>query len=146
MYDRVDKSKLSICVDYVLNNWGEYRYYGQKDLLQNSSQFKVGAQYVADVKGISKNYWSSAVFRAGLMIGREPYTVTGNMNSYGITLGAGLPIRKYSFAEYNKSNLVNTSLEFGQRNNRNSPLRENYFRFTIGFSFSDIWFIKRKYD
>jgi hypothetical protein len=146
MYDRLDNYKLTISADYVLNNWSEYSYYGQKDLLRNSTQFKMGAQFVPDITGTSKNFWSGVIYRTGFLLTREPYTVTGDMNSYGITFGAGFPIKKYSYAEINRSNIVNTSLEFGQRNNRNSPLRENYFRFTVGFSFSDIWFIKRKYD
>ena len=43
--------------------------------------------------------------------------------------------------------IVNAAFEIGQRGNRTtSLLRENYVRFTVGFSLSDIWFIKRKYD
>jgi len=44
------------------------------------------------------------------------------MNRFGATFGMGLPIAL----------------------NRNAP--ENLFRFSLGFSFSDIWFGKRKYD
>jgi hypothetical protein len=130
----------------VLYNWSEYRYYGATDFLQNSWQVKAGAQYLPNISGTGKSYWSNALYRAGFLLTREPFTIDGTMNSYGITLGAGLPIRKFSYAEFNRSNLVNIALEVGQRSNRNSLLRENYFRLAVGFSMSDIWFIKRKYD
>jgi hypothetical protein len=37
-------------------------------------------------------------------------------------------------------------LELGQRGNSSSIVKENFFRLAVGFSMSDIWFIKRKYD
>ena len=146
MFDRADKGRLNVALDYVLHNWAEYRYYGDVDFMQNSWQVKAGAQYLPDISGAGKSYWSNVFYRAGFLFTREPYTIDGTMNSYGITLGAGLPIRKFSYAEINRSNMVNAAFEFGQRSNRNSLLRENYFRLAVSFSMSDIWFIKRKYD
>ncbi len=146
LFDTEGKGRLNIGADYVRYNWADYRYFNEKDLMQNSWQVHVGTQYLPDVKGVSRNYWSQVLFRAGVHLQREPFTVMGNLKSYGFTIGAGLPIRKYSYAEMNRSNVVNTALEIGQRSDRTSLLRENYFRFTVGFSLSDIWFIKRKYD
>jgi hypothetical protein len=146
LFDRVDKGRLNVALDYVLYNWREYRYYGGTDFLQNSWQVKAGAQYLPNVSGTGKTFWSNVLYRAGFHVTREPFIIDGNMNSYGFTLGAGLPIRKFSYAEINRSNVVNAALEMGQRSNRNSLLRENYFRLAVSFSLSDIWFIKRKYD
>lgn len=146
MYDVQGKGKLNVVLDYVQYKWSDYRYYGSKDLLQDAWQIHTGAQFIPDLLGKSKNYWSGVLYRAGFFIGKEPYTVMGNVNNVGFTVGAGLPIRKFSFAEFNRNNIVNLSLEVGQRGNKQSLLRENYFRFTLGFSLSDIWFIKRKYD
>lgn len=146
MYESEGKSSLSIGVDLEFSNWGEYRFFGNKDLVQNSWQFKVGGQLMPDIRGGDKSYWNQVIYRAGFHYGTEPFTIAGDLNNYGITFGIGLPIKRYSFAELNRNNIVNTSFEFGQRGNRSSLLRENYIRFAVGFSLSDIWFIKRKYD
>ena len=147
MYEYEGKTSLRIGADVVLSNWANYAYDGVKDSkLQNGWQVKTGAQFIPDVTGRTKSYWSQVMYRTGFNYGLEPYKVDGNLNSYGITFGAGLPIRRYSYAEFNRNNVVNASVEFGQRGNRNMLLRENYFRFSVSFSLSDIWFIKRKYD
>lgn len=146
MYGVEGKSSLRVGADLELSNWGDYRYYNSKDSLKNSWQLKAGSQFIPDISGRAKSYWGQVIYRAGFHYGTEPYTVNGDMKNFGITLGVGLPIKRYSFAEFNRSNIINTAFEFGQRGNRSSLLRENYVRFTVGFSLSDIWFIKRKYD
>jgi hypothetical protein len=146
MYEHDGKSSLRLGADYVISKWADYRYNGAKDMLQDGWQVKLGGQFIPDITGRSKSYWSQVLYRAGFHYGLEPYTVNGDMKSYGITFGVGLPIKRFTYQEINKSNVVNTAFEFGQRGNRTMLLRENYFRFTLGFSLSDIWFIKRKYD
>lgn len=146
MYGVEGKSSLRVGADLELSNWGDYRYFNSKDSLKNSWQLKAGSQFIPDISGRAKSYWGQVIYRAGFHYGTEPYTVNGDMKNFGITLGVGLPIKRYSFAEFNRSNIINTAFEFGQRGNRSSLLRENYVRFTVGFSLSDIWFIKRKYD
>jgi hypothetical protein len=42
--------------------------------------------------------------------------------------------------------MINTALEFGRRGNKENELRENFFRLSIGFTLSDIWFQKRQYQ
>jgi hypothetical protein len=146
MYDYIGKSKVSVGADLVLQNWASYRYYNTADLLQNSWTVNVGGMYLPDITGRSKSFWSQVMYRAGFHYGLEPFTVAGDLKGYGITFGMGLPIKKYSYAEINRNNVVNVGLEFGQRGNKTAPIRENYYRFTLGFSLSDIWFIKRRYD
>jgi hypothetical protein len=140
MYDYLGKkSKVMVGADLVLQNWSSYRYYNTPDLLQNSWTLNIGGMYLPDVTGRSKGFWNQVMYRAGFHYGLEPFTVAGDLKGYGITFGMGLPIKKYTYTEL-------VGLEFGQRGNKTSLLRENYFRFTLGFSLSDIWFIKRRYD
>ncbi len=146
MYDYAGKSKLMIGADLVLQNWASYRYYNTADLLQNTWTVNIGGMYVPDITGNSKSYWNQVIYRAGFHYGLEPAKVAGNLNSYGVTFGVGLPIKKYSYAELNRNNIVNVGFEFGQKGSKTTSLRENYYRFTLGFSLSDIWFIKRRYD
>ena len=60
-----------------------------------------------------------------------------------LTFGVGLPLRMTGLSN------VNLGLELGQRGTTKAGLsRENYFKFTIGFSLfgEDYWFVKMKYD
>ena len=145
LLDHEGKGRLNLAADYSFTQWSSYRYDKTADFLQDAWAVKVGAQYLPDSKGTGK-LKNNLLYRAGFLYGREPYTVDGNMYNYTVTLGVGIPIKKYSFAEYNRSNVVNLSMEVGQRSNRKSLLRENYIRLAVSFSLSDIWFIKRKYD
>jgi hypothetical protein len=149
LYDIQGNSKLMITLDYTQYNWANYRYFETPDALQNAWQIKAGTQFLPNFSGDvkRKSYWSSVLYRAGFVYGQEPFTVSStSLKSYGLTFGIGLPIRKYTYSEVNRSNIVNAAFEFGQRGDKNSSLRENYFRFSLGFSLSDVWFIKRKYD
>ena len=46
----------------------------------------------------------------------------------------------------NQATFINLAIEYVKRGNNDNQLKENLFRFSLGFSLSDIWFIKRKYE
>jgi hypothetical protein len=46
----------------------------------------------------------------------------------------------------NQLTMINVAFEYGRRGNDKNILRESLFRFSVGFSLSDFWFVKRKYD
>jgi hypothetical protein len=41
---------------------------------------------------------------------------------------------------------MNLSLEYGKRGNNNNAIRENTFKVGVGFSLTDIWFRREKYQ
>jgi hypothetical protein len=57
----------------------------------------------------------------------------------------GLPIA-ISRQAPNQLTVVNIAFEYMKRGNNDNLLKENAFRLSLGFSLSDFWFIKRKYD
>lgn len=63
----------------------------------------------------------------------------------GASFGAGLPVT-ISRQAPNQVTFVNLAFEYSKRGNKESVLQENLFRISLGFSLSDIWFIKRQYD
>ena len=134
-----------IGVDYVMHQWSDYRFYDQADQLRDAWTIKLGAQFIPPTNPSSKSYWNNIAYRAGFIYGTEPYMVNGDMRTYAVTLGLGLPVRRWNMYSY-QNTLINTAFEFGQRGNNESLLRESYFRFSLGFSLADVWFIKRKYD
>ncbi len=135
----------SIGVEYTATQWSKYRFYGQPDLLSNSSLFKVGLQFSPDPLGAG-NYWGNVNYRAGFFTGTDYINADGKgLKIYGASFGAGLPIRKYTTYD-NQFTVVNLGLQLGKRGSAVNNITENYFQVSLGFSLSDIWFVKRKYD
>jgi hypothetical protein len=67
-----------------------------------------------------------------------------DMPVMGFTIGAGLPIRRMMYS--NQYSMLNVGLEVMHRGNNETILKENVYRISLGFTLSDRWFIKRKYD
>ncbi|MCU0394266.1 MAG: hypothetical protein MUF29_00035 [Chitinophagaceae bacterium] len=131
--------------EYEAVNWTEFSYYGITQTLANSSMLRVGGHFLPNVID-GKNYFSRVNYRAGFFTGKEHVVVNGTqLPVWGVSIGLGLPIRRYNVYS-NQFTSVNTSLEFGRRGNANMPVTENFIRFNVGLSLSDIWFIKRRFD
>jgi hypothetical protein len=60
------------------------------------------------------------------------------INHFSLNLGLGLPLSGFSRA--------NLGLEYGNVEDENKSLKENYFSIRLGLSLNDIWFIKRKFN
>lgn len=136
--------------DVEMTQWQDYRFYGDKDLVQNSMMFRAGAQYYPAKENTSPSkYWSFVKYRAGLYYGKD-YIKLDNVDrpNYGVTFGAGLPLTSLQRLTYYREIVVlNLGVEVGARGNKQSQsLRENMVRFSIGVSMNARWFIKPKYD
>lgn len=133
-----------IGVDFTQGNWGEYRFYGQPDpTVRNKWEIKAGAQ----LKPVPKNnYFSIVTYRAGLFAGRDYIQVQNDLPLLGASLGLGLPIRNYNRLSPGQATIVNLAFEFIKRGNNDNLLKENLFRVSAGFSLSDFWFIRKKYE
>jgi hypothetical protein len=129
--------------DFSTTKWSDFRFFEEVDRVQDSWKFHVGGQILPNATS-SKSYWGRVTYRAGLSYGRDYVKVDEDLPTWGISMGLGLPMRPPSYT--NQYSIINTSVEFGQRGNNSNPIRENFFRLSIGLTLSDIWFIKRKYD
>ena len=132
-----------IGVDYMQQNWSEYRYYGQTDQLQNKWELRVGGQLSPTPR--VKNYFSNVAYRFGFFTGTDYVNVGSKLGIVGGSFGFGLPLG-FSRQAPNQNQTLNLAFEYSKRGNNDNLLRENMFRISIGFSLSDAWFIKRKYD
>ena len=131
----------SFGVDYSTEKWSEYSFFDEDDFVRDSWQIRMGGQLLP--KG-GQSYWKNVGYRAGFTIGRDYISVDGDLPKWSVSVGAGLPMRKPSYT--NQFSIINTTIEFGQRGNKSNLIRESFFRVALGFSLSDIWFLKRKYD
>ncbi len=134
--------------DFEYGNWASYRYYGQTDAVQNNWTIRAGAQYYpAKDNTPVKKYFNFVKYRAGFYYGSDYIKVNQNRPEYGFTIGTGMPLTSLKRISYTGEYVVlNTALEFGNRGNRQTNLRESVVRFSIGVSMNARWFQKPKYN
>jgi hypothetical protein len=139
------QTKFSFGADYEWADWGTRNSGDVTDVLsfRNTSTVRVGGQYTPN-PGDVRNALNRFTYRAGVRWGQN-YLVLNNqpISDVALTFGVGMPLRMTGLSN------VNLGLELGQRGTTKAGLsRENYLKFTIGFSFlgEDYWFVKMKYD
>lgn len=139
------EGKWMLSAEYEAVQWSEYTYLGAADPLANSSMLRFGGYYVPAANDVKK-YFNRVTYRGGFYTGKDMIVVNGKqLPVWGVTMGFGLPIRRYS-AYSNQYSTVNMSLEFGKRGNAEVPLSERFFRLNLGLCLGDLWFQKRKFD
>jgi hypothetical protein len=128
------------------SNWqNNYRFYGEPDKLSNAYMARIGLLFCPNPLDF-ENYWSTVSYRAGFTTGKDYINFDENgLKISTFSLGIGLPIRKYRSYDYQFS-VLNLAFQFGKRGSSVNSFQENFYQITIGYSLSDIWFNKRKYD
>ena len=113
---------------------------------ERANKFNVGGYFIPKYNSFS-SYWSRVTYRAGMRYENLGLMVNDqSINDFGITFGLGIPLRRYTDAFANFSN-VNIGFEYGRRGTKNSNLiQEDYFNISLSLSFNDKWFQRRKYN
>ena len=133
-------NKWVISADASYQNWSNYSSFGQEDnAFGEQLKLNIGGEFTPNVQG-GTMYYERVTYRAGLNISNGPLVINNNnINSFGITFGSTLPINKVSN--------VNLAFEVGQRGTLlDNLVRENYFNFSLSFTYNDRWFLKRQFD
>ncbi len=134
-------------MDYLTTNWDNYRYNGLMDSVKSNWQFRIGGQIRPSLK--QAKYKNFVTYRAGFFFGEDYIYLGRKLPQYGITAGITLPVANLKDATRRfrtQYAVVNLSAEYIRRGNNSNALQENMFRISVGFSLSDLWFTKRKYD
>jgi hypothetical protein len=128
--------------DYTINKWSEYRFFGQKDLVQDNWMLNFGGQLTPRPRS---NYFSNITYRFGLFTGKDYIKVLNDLPLFGASFGMALPIRPSRLAP-NQFTVFNLGFEYMKRGNDDNLLKENLFRVSLGLNVTDLWFGKRKYE
>ncbi|WP_152616762.1 hypothetical protein [Flavihumibacter solisilvae] len=137
------QDKWMIGADYVTTSWDDFAIYGRGDTVASNWKVKFGAQLIPNAFGT--NYWGRVTYRVGFNFGPDYIKYKNQeLNQYNITAGFGFPVRPNRFS--NQYTNLNLSLEYGRRGSASTQLQENVFRLALGFTLSDLWFVKRRYD
>ncbi|MGO4289349.1 hypothetical protein [Chitinophaga sp. RAB17] len=136
--------KWMIGMDFNTTQWQNYSNFGAKDSLQNAWKLSIGGQFVPNAMALS-GYWNRVAYRLGAYYGNDYLKLNGvTMPTTGFTVGAGLPVRRLPYS--NQYSMINVAFELARRGNNQTVLKENIYRISLGFTLSDKWFIKRKYE
>ncbi|MEO8960913.1 MAG: hypothetical protein ABI325_03470 [Ginsengibacter sp.] len=140
-----EKEHFLIGADYVTAKWDDYRFYGEKDLVKNNWTARIGLQYFPASIGTT-GYFNFVKYRAGFSFGNDYVAVQHSLPVYTISLGGAFPLKlKHSFYDLQYS-VMNFTFEYGSRGNNNNNLTENIYKVCLGFSLSDVWFRRQKYQ
>jgi hypothetical protein len=144
---QVKKAGWLIGVDFSASAWDNYLFNGQKDAVSNNWTLRIGGQLRP---AVSESYKSLLAYRAGVFFGDDYVNLSGQkLPVLGITGGISLPIANLKDASRRfrtQYSIVNISAEYIKRGKKDNPIYENQFRLSVGFTLSDLWFTKRKYD
>ena len=141
----IEKVHVLFGADFETTNWDSYRFFGQKDLVKNSWLGKFGIQYFPSPNGSTK-YFENIRYRAGVSFGSDYIAADKKLPVYTVTLGGTFPLKlRHSFYD-NQFSFMNLGFEYGNRGNNNNTIKENIFRISVGFSLSDVWFRRQKYQ
>ena len=134
-------------VDFESTQWQDYRFFGQTESVQKSWKFRVGTEYFPLKENTSfKKYFSFVKYRFGFYYGPDYISVTNSLPEYGFSFGAAFPLKLRKSYYETQTSILNTAIEFGSRGDKQMNLQESTVRFCMGFSLSDIWFGKAKYQ
>jgi hypothetical protein len=134
-------NRLTIAADFMTQQWAKAAYFGKTDSLNNRTKISLGAEYQDNPYGNS--YLKRMSFRAGLSYSNTYIDAYGySPKCTAVTFGMGFPIR---FSNSPNTTMINTTFEYGIIGKASATsLRENYFRFSLGITFNEMWFFKRK--
>ncbi|HTG67482.1 MAG TPA: hypothetical protein VL859_14005 [Flavobacterium sp.] len=107
---------------------------------EKAMKYSLGGYFIPNYSSFS-SYAKRIVYRAGFRHEETGLVVDSqSIKDTGFSIGLGLPITG-SFSN------VNLGFEFGKRGTTSAGLiQENYAKLSVGLSFNDRWFVKRKFD
>ena len=130
-------------IDYSMQDWSKYTYFGQSDSLANSKQISAGLQFSPYNAGKNKTpkYWQKVQYRVGFRYA-DTYLKLRNtqLKETAVTFGFGLPLRK-------TKTMIHVSFEMGKRGTvENDLIEEKFGRVSVAFSLFDKWFYKKRFE
>lgn len=133
-------AKWSIGLDYIETDWSRLtNNLGNSQGLNVSRQWVLGGEFTPDFGSVT-NYWKRVTYRFGLNAQTTAYRLNANdpaAKEQFVTFGMALPLRNLSY--------LNLSYQLGKRGSIDANrLEEQFQRITLGFTFSDVWFVKQK--
>ncbi len=107
---------------------------------ENSTRYSLGGYFIPNYNSYS-SYFKKVTYRGGLRYENTGLIINNkSIEDFAVNVGLGMPLSG-TFSN------INLGLEIGKKGTKYYGLvEENYFNISVGFSLSERWFVKRKYD
>lgn len=132
-------NSLTLAADVTYQNWSNVLYAGEEGNFSDRLKVAVGAEIVPSPR--SRKYLERVSYRAGAFYSNSYITMYGDpLREMGASIGLGLPVT-------GDKSLVNLSLEYVNRQpSSTSLITEQYLRVSVGVTFNEMWFFKRRLE
>ena len=144
--------RLTVGVDYSLQQWSKAKFgvntsdgdvredFNKTYTYCDRHKISVGAEYIPNLMG--RSYLSHIKYRLGAYYTTPYYKIGGKeaTREYGVTAGFGLPVPR-------SRSILSISGQFVRISGQESAfVNENIFRVSIGLTFNERWFFKRRVE
>ena len=144
--------RLTVGLDYSLQQWSKAKFgvntsddavredFNETYTYCNRHKVSVGAEYIPNLMG--RSYLSHIKYRLGAYYTTPYYKIGGKdaAREYGVTAGFGLPVPR-------SRSILSISGQFVRISGQESAfVNENIFRVSIGLTFNERWFFKRRVE
>ena len=143
----VKQNKLTLAADFSYEDWGKMPYFGEEGHFKNRMRVAAGVEYIPHY--MNKLFFNRVRYRAGVHYGNSYLRMNQttenpggeSYNEYGLSVGLGLPL-------IDNRSLINVSFEYVKKKPevKMNMIDEQYFRFTLNYTFNERWFFKSKLD
>ncbi|MCQ2344820.1 MAG: hypothetical protein MJ002_07935 [Paludibacteraceae bacterium] len=131
------QDRLTIGADFTMQEFGNAKFAGKRDSLENRMRVAAGIEYIHNPQG--RRYIDRMWWRLGANY-RNSYTrVQGETTKdFSVTFGVGFPLRT-------AKTVIHFNMEYGNIGaNKFEALKEQYIKFGLSFSLNETWFVKNK--
>lgn len=133
-------NKLTVGADFQYQRWADAKFFNVTDSLTNRLKINAGVEYIPD--HMAHNVFKKIRYRAGGYYTNSYVEVDGyGYKDYGLTVGLGIPM-------VDRRSFINLAFEYNMVTPEKRPgavmVDEKYFRFTLSYTFNELWFFKRK--
>ena len=139
--------KWFVGAEYTATQTSKYNNFYKYENARYNDYMKIGLGGFYTPKYNSfESYFEKISYRAGVNYENTGLVINNQeIKGYNANIGIGLPV-PFSKTMMSNSN-INIGFEYGQKGNTNMGLiKENYYGVHVGFSFSDVWFKRRKFN
>ena len=145
--------RLTVGVDYSLQQWSKAKFainavdnervsedFDETYTYCDRHKISMGAEYIPNL--IGRSYLAHIKYRLGAYYTTPYYKINGEKASreYGVTAGFGLPVPR-------SRSILSISGQFVRvKGLETNMVNENIFRVSIGLTFNERWFFKRRVE
>ena len=144
--------RLTLGMDYSLQQWSKTEFgiatndinvrqdFEETYAYCDRTKISVGAEYIPNL--IGRSYFAHIKYRLGAYYTTPYYKIDGKKASreYGVTAGFGLPVPR-------SRSILSISGQFVRvKGLETNMVNENIFRVSIGLTFNERWFFKRRVE